>query len=122
MYHSFGNHFERTQCYPLVTRLNWKLVLVHLEVVLILIQDRCTVCAKRTIGSEIVLKHPVELHGDVGYVESHFSTFGDVVSVDQDRCTVYAKLTIGSEIVLNVPDGTPRLSGSTGSSFWSIQR
>ena len=29
--------------------------LVHLEIVLILTQDRCTVCAERTIGSEIVL-------------------------------------------------------------------
>ena len=26
-----------------------------LEMVLVLVQDRCTVCAKRTIGSEIVL-------------------------------------------------------------------
>ena len=31
------------------------LVSVNLEIVLILMQDRCTVCAKRTIGSEIVL-------------------------------------------------------------------
>jgi hypothetical protein len=42
----------------LVMRLNWKLVLVHLEIVLILMQDRCTVCAKRTVGSEIVLDTP----------------------------------------------------------------
>ena len=31
-----------------------KLVLVRLEIVLILTQDPCTVCAERTIGSEIV--------------------------------------------------------------------
>jgi hypothetical protein len=31
------------------------LVFVYLEIVLILTQDRCTVCAERTIGSEIVL-------------------------------------------------------------------
>jgi hypothetical protein len=30
------------------------LVSVHLEVVLILMQDRCTVSAKRTIGLEII--------------------------------------------------------------------
>jgi hypothetical protein len=36
-------------------RLRWKLVSFILEIVLILTQDRCTVCAKRTIGSEIVL-------------------------------------------------------------------
>ena len=26
---------------------------VHLEMVLVLVQDSCTVCAKRTIGSDI---------------------------------------------------------------------
>jgi hypothetical protein len=31
------------------------LVLVHLEMVVVLVQDRCTVCAKYTIGLEIVL-------------------------------------------------------------------
>ena len=39
-------------------RLKWKLVLVHLEIVLILTQDRCTVCAECTIGSEVVLDAP----------------------------------------------------------------
>jgi hypothetical protein len=34
------------------------LVSVHLEVVLILMQDRCTVSAKRTIGSEIIFDAP----------------------------------------------------------------
>jgi hypothetical protein len=31
---------------------------IRLEIVLILTQDRCKVCAKRTIGSEIVLDAP----------------------------------------------------------------
>ena len=31
---------------------------VHLEMVLVLVQDRCTVCAERTMGSEIVLDAP----------------------------------------------------------------
>jgi hypothetical protein len=53
-------------------RLKWKLVSVHLEIVLVLVKD---------------------------------------------RCTVYAKHTIGSEIILAAPDGTPRLQGSSGSSF-----
>ena len=34
------------------------LVSVHLEIVLIFSQVRCTVCAKRTIGLEIVLDAP----------------------------------------------------------------
>ena len=34
------------------------LVTVHLGMVLVLVQDRCTVCAKHNIGSEIVLDAP----------------------------------------------------------------
>jgi hypothetical protein len=33
----------------------WNLVLVRLETVFVLVQHRCTVCAKLTIGLEIVL-------------------------------------------------------------------
>ena len=42
----------------MVTRLNWKLISVCLEIVIILMQDRFVVCAKRTIGSEIILNAP----------------------------------------------------------------
>ena len=55
-----------------MTRLKWKLVLVHFEIVLILTQDRLTVCVERTIGSESFRMHPMELLGDMGHVESHF--------------------------------------------------
>ena len=41
-----------------MTRLKWMLVLVRLEIVLILMQDRCTVCVESTIGLEIVLDAP----------------------------------------------------------------
>jgi hypothetical protein len=34
------------------------LISVHLEIVLILTQDSCTVCVEHTIGSEIVLDAP----------------------------------------------------------------
>jgi hypothetical protein len=34
------------------------LVLVCLEIVLTLMQDGCTVCAERTVGSEIILDAP----------------------------------------------------------------
>ena len=53
-----------------MTKLNWKLVLVHLEIVLILTLDRCTVCTESTIRYEIIFAHPMELLGDVGHVES----------------------------------------------------
>ena len=47
------------------------LVSVCLEMVLLSVQDRCTVCAEHTIGSEIILDaHEKELSGDVGHVES----------------------------------------------------
>jgi hypothetical protein len=33
----------------------WNLVLVHLDMVLVLVHDRCTVYAQYTPGSEIIL-------------------------------------------------------------------
>ena len=36
----------------------WKLVSVRLQIVLIFTQDRCAVCAERTIGLEIILEAP----------------------------------------------------------------
>ena len=51
-----------------------------LDIVLILTQDRCTVCVERTIGSEIILDAP-DVLGDVGHVESLFFPFGDSVSI-----------------------------------------
>jgi hypothetical protein len=56
MYHGLSNRFGRTRWYPKVTA-------VHLEIVLILTQDRCTVCAEHTIGPEIALDAPGELQG-----------------------------------------------------------
>ena len=43
---------------------------VCFEMVLVLMEDWCTVCAQCTIGSDIVWTHPMELLGDVGHVES----------------------------------------------------
>ena len=43
-----------------------------LDIELILMQDRCTVCVERTIGSELVLDAPNGILGDVGHVESRF--------------------------------------------------
>ena len=63
-------------------RLKWKLVSVFLEIVLILMKDRCTVCAEHTIGSEIILDAPNGAPGDEAQVEDHFSTFGDSANLD----------------------------------------
>ena len=65
----------------MVTGLKCNLVSVLSDIVLILIQDRCTVCVKHTIGLETFWTHLMELLGDVGLVESYFGPFGDSVSV-----------------------------------------
>ena len=65
-----------------MTKLNWKLVLVHLEMVLVSLQDRCTVCAKRTIGLETVLDAPMVLLGDEAQVKARFGLFSDSASLD----------------------------------------
>ena len=41
-YHRLRNRFGRTPWYSLVMGLKWKLYLVHLQILLILMQDRCT--------------------------------------------------------------------------------
>ena len=79
-------------------KLNWKLISVRLEIMLILMQDRCTVCDERTIGSEIDCTHPMDLLADVGHVECRSVSLEMVLVSVQDRCIVCAKRTIGSDI------------------------
>jgi hypothetical protein len=79
--HRLKNCFGQTRWYSLVTRLRWKLNSVCLEILGILTQDRCIVCAEHTTGSEIIF-HSMELLGDVGHVESHIGPSRDSVSVD----------------------------------------
>ena len=55
---------------------------VRLEMVLVLVQDRCTVCAKRTIGSDIILDAPDGTPRGRGSCGISFGLFGDGVSVD----------------------------------------
>jgi hypothetical protein len=62
--------------------LLWYLVLVHLETVLVSEQDWCTVCAKHTKGSEIILDAPMVLLGDDAKVEARFGPFGDSANLD----------------------------------------
>jgi hypothetical protein len=60
----------------------WNLVSIHLDTVLVLVQDRFTVCTKRTIGSEIVLDVPDGLLGDEAQVDAYFGLFGDSANLD----------------------------------------
>jgi type IV secretory pathway TrbD component len=85
------------------------LVSVHLEIALILVQDRCTVCVEHTICSKIIV-------GCTRWISMVTLVMWNLVSVHletvlvsvQDRCMVCSKHTIGSEIILDTPDGTPR--------------
>ena len=59
----------------------------------------CMVCAKHTIGSDILLDTPDGILGDVGHVESCSVRLEMVLVLMEDRCTVCAKHTKGSDIV-----------------------
>jgi hypothetical protein len=59
----------------------WNLILVCLEIVLVLVQDTCTICTKHTIGSEIILDAPDGTLRWCGHVGSRFGPFGDSLSV-----------------------------------------
>ena len=71
----------------------WDLNSVCLETVLVSVQDRCMVCAKRTIGSETVLDAPMVLLGDEAQMQAHFGLFRDSTSLIQ----------IGAWFAPNVP-------------------
>ena len=60
-----------------MTWVLWNLVSDHLEIVLVSVQDRCTVCTKRSIGSDIAFNAPMVILGDESQVEAPFSLFGD---------------------------------------------
>jgi hypothetical protein len=57
-YHRLKNHFGCTRWNYSVTWVLWNFVSVRLEMVLVLVQDRCTVCASSIIGSKIILDTP----------------------------------------------------------------
>ena len=87
----------------------WNLVSVHLETVLVSVQDRCMVCTlwyHRLINCfgcprwySLVTTLNLKL----------ISVYSEIVLfLKQDRCTLCAERPIGSENVLDTPDGTPR--------------
>jgi hypothetical protein len=60
------------------------------------VQDRCTVCAKRTIGLVIVLDATKVLLGDKAQVEARFGPFRDSAKLDvrwvHGLCQTYHRL------------------------------
>jgi hypothetical protein len=59
----------------------WNLVSVHLEIVLMLVQDRCKVCTNVPSARKPFWTHPMQLLGHVGHVKSRFGPFGNNVCV-----------------------------------------
>ena len=57
-------------------------VSVRLEMALVSVQDRCTICAKRTIDIETVFNALMVLLGDEAQVQAHFGVFRDSASLD----------------------------------------
>jgi hypothetical protein len=50
--------------------------------VLVFVQDSCTVCAKRTIGSKIILDAPDGTPGDEAQLEACFGLFRNSANLD----------------------------------------
>ena len=60
----------------------WNLVSIHLETVLVSLQDRCKVCAKHTMAQKSFWTHQMVLLGDEAQVEARFGPFGDSANLD----------------------------------------
>jgi hypothetical protein len=74
----------------------WNLVSICFKILLASVQDRCSVCVKRKIGSLMVLDAPMVLLGDECLVELCSVRLKIVLLMTQDRCTVCTERTIGS--------------------------
>ena len=62
--------------------MTWNVTCFQLETVLVSVQDWCMVCARRTIGSEIVLDRPDGTTSNEAQVETHFGPFEDSANFD----------------------------------------
>jgi hypothetical protein len=65
-----------------MTWIMWNLVSVCLETVFVSVQDRCKVCAKCTIGIEIILDAPDGTPRFEAQEEAHFSSFAGTANLD----------------------------------------
>ena len=60
----------------------WNVVSVRLEVVLVSVQVRCMVGAKRTIAQKLFWTHSMVPLGNEAQVEAHFDPFGHSANLD----------------------------------------
>ena len=65
-----------------MTWVMWNVTCFRLETVLVSVQDRCMVCARRTIGSEIILDAPDGTTSNEAQVEAHFGPLGGSANLD----------------------------------------
>ena len=84
------------------------LVLIHLETVLVSVQDWCMVCAKRTIGSETVLDALMVLLGDEAQVQARFGLFRDSSSLNARLVHGLRQTYHRLRNRFGAPDGTSR--------------
>jgi hypothetical protein len=62
------------------------------------------------------------LLGDVGQAEACFGLFGNSVNLNAREVHGLRRMYHGLEIILGTLDATPRLRGSSGSTFRSVWR
>ena len=58
------------------------IVLIHLEMVLVSLQDRCIVCAKHTMAQKMFWTRQMVLLSDDAQVEARFGPFGDSANLN----------------------------------------
>ena len=58
------------------------LISIHLETVLVSVQDWCTVCCKHTVAQKSFWKLQMVLLGDEAQVKACFGPFGDSANLD----------------------------------------
>jgi hypothetical protein len=68
--------------YNSVTWVLWNPISIYLETALVSVQDMCTVCAKRTIGSKIALDPPNGSPRFEAQLEACFGPLGDSANLD----------------------------------------
>ena len=58
------------------------LVSIHLDTVLVSVQDRCMVCAKHTMAQKSFRMHQMVFLGDEAQVEARVGPFGDSANLN----------------------------------------
>jgi hypothetical protein len=74
----------------------------------VLLQDRCTACAKCTLGTEIVLDAPDGTPTFEAQEEAHFSPFRDSTNPDAKQVHGLGQMSHGLGNHFGCSGGTPR--------------